>query len=447
MSIVKVQSNTYTVEPLYQWDIDQTLEVYGLSLASVPEVHFTNVAMGRAIVRQATMDAAGVVRVEVPNSLLQKPYTISAYICTYSGSTFETQYKIELPVKERKQPEDYTLEDDEEVYSFNKLENMLNERLVTYGEASNIAKQAATAQSVATTSAATAAEAAASAEADAATAAGAKTAAESALAGVEAALDNIPAGSTVVINDLTTGGAAAALSAEMGKVLAQRPNPNLLRNWYMLSPVNQKGRNEYTGEYYGIDLWKSNLTTNTRVTLGTNGVTFENISDGNAFYFQLLETPLPAGTYTLSILVTDYVRGTGTQDISFNFNKDATILARNTITGPGLFSVTATMDAGKCNSIRGPLLPGSSVTIAAVKLERGSTQTLAHQDSNGNWVLNEIPDYADELAKCQRYYQLFSSAEVRPTALADYRPSMRANPQTGAIVIDGVTYYYADANL
>lgn len=125
MAIVKVEKNNYTVEQLYQWDLNQELEIYGLSLASIPEVHFTNVAMGRAIVQQASMDAAGVVRVDVPNSLLQKPYKIVVYVCTYAGATFETQYKLEIPVKERTQPSDYTLVDDPEVYSFNALENQV----------------------------------------------------------------------------------------------------------------------------------------------------------------------------------------------------------------------------------------------------------------------------------------------------------------------------------
>ncbi len=134
MSIIKVEKNSYTVEPLYQWDKNQTLEVYGLSLALIPEVHFTNAAMDRAIVRQATMDAAGVIRAEVPNSLLQKPYTIQAYICTYAGNTFETQYKLEIPVKARNKPGDYTLEDDPEVYSFNALENQVANVLAAYAE-------------------------------------------------------------------------------------------------------------------------------------------------------------------------------------------------------------------------------------------------------------------------------------------------------------------------
>lgn len=135
MATVNVEKNTYTVEPLYQWDKNQELVVYGLSLASIPEVHFTNAAMGKAIVRQATMDAAGVIRAEVPNSLLQKPYTIQAYLCTYEGSTFATQYKLEVPVKARNKPEDYTLEDDPEVYSFNALENQVANALVKVAEA------------------------------------------------------------------------------------------------------------------------------------------------------------------------------------------------------------------------------------------------------------------------------------------------------------------------
>ena len=43
----------------------------------------------------------------------------------------------------------------------------------------------------------------------------------------------------------------------------------------------------------------------------------------------------------------------------------------------------------------------SSRTLLAAKLELGDTQTLAHKE-NGVWVLNEIPDYGEQLARCQR---------------------------------------------
>lgn len=40
--------------------------------------------------------------------------------------------------------------------------------------------------------------------------------------------------------------------------------------------------------------------------------------------------------------------------------------------------------------------------IKAAKLELGQTQTLAHQE-NGQWVLNEVPEYGEQLRRCQRY--------------------------------------------
>lgn len=125
MSIVKVEKSAYTVEPLHQWDLNQVLEVRGLSLARVPEVHFTNQSMDRAIVRQASMDSAGVIKVNVPNSLLQKPYDLKVYICGYTGATFETYYTLDVPVKPREMPYDYTITDDPEVYSFTALENAI----------------------------------------------------------------------------------------------------------------------------------------------------------------------------------------------------------------------------------------------------------------------------------------------------------------------------------
>lgn len=127
MSIIKIEKHKYSVDTLMQWDRNQTLEIYGLSLARAPEVHFSNMAMDRAITRQATMDSKGVITVSVPNGLLQKPYTITAHLCQYNGATFETLYTVKIPVNERKQPADYTIEDDGDVYSFNALDAKVNQ--------------------------------------------------------------------------------------------------------------------------------------------------------------------------------------------------------------------------------------------------------------------------------------------------------------------------------
>ena len=126
MNSVIVENGRYTVDSLYQWDKNQELEIRGLSLPSIPEIHFTNEAMDKSIPRQATMNDAGIITVMIPNSLLQKPYTIKAYVCIYEGDTFKSLYAVNIPVKARKQPIDYTIENDEEIYSFNRLENLLN---------------------------------------------------------------------------------------------------------------------------------------------------------------------------------------------------------------------------------------------------------------------------------------------------------------------------------
>lgn len=126
MANVTVQKDRYTVDSVYQWDKDQELVITGLSLASIPEIHFTNDAMDKAIVRQSTMDDAGVITAEIPNSLLQKPYKIRAYVCIYERETFKSLYLITIPVEARSMPNDYTItSDDGEVYSFNALENQV----------------------------------------------------------------------------------------------------------------------------------------------------------------------------------------------------------------------------------------------------------------------------------------------------------------------------------
>ena len=116
---------TYVTDSLYQWDLNQQLRVSGLNLVTAPEVHFANANMARAIVRQAEL-VGGVVVVDIPNSLLQDPLRISAHIGIYEGDTFKTVEVVAIPVIPRARPEDYQLEDtDEELYSFNALENML----------------------------------------------------------------------------------------------------------------------------------------------------------------------------------------------------------------------------------------------------------------------------------------------------------------------------------
>jgi hypothetical protein len=131
--------STYVTDSLHQWDINQDLEVTGLNITTAPEVHFSNSNMKGAIVRQATLES-GVVKVKIPNSLLQEPFRIFAHIGIYEGDTFKVIELVEIPVTPRKRPEDYQITDtDEELYSFKRLENQLANKATTAQVANIIA--------------------------------------------------------------------------------------------------------------------------------------------------------------------------------------------------------------------------------------------------------------------------------------------------------------------
>ena len=129
MNTVIVTDKKYIVDPLFQWDQGQVLEIRGLSLAKAPEVHFDNGCLSGCVVKQATMDNAGIVTVNIPNIILQKPHKITAYICDCSTDKFKSLYSIEIPVKPRKKPEFYEVVDEYEIYSIQALTNEVINKL------------------------------------------------------------------------------------------------------------------------------------------------------------------------------------------------------------------------------------------------------------------------------------------------------------------------------
>lgn len=175
-------------------------------------------------------------------------------------------------------------------------------------------------------------------------------------------------------------------------------NPNLLDNWYFANPVNQRGQTSYTGEVYGIDRWIGQGTGDGSVSIVTGGIKLYR-SAYQAHLLQRIEYPqtLAGKTVTLSALgknlrlyyVLNGTETTTSASISSYGAASATITLPSTVTG---FSFELIADGGVTDNL-----------VVAVKLELGDTQTLAHQDASGNWVLNEIPNYAEQLGRCQRY--------------------------------------------
>lgn len=170
-------------------------------------------------------------------------------------------------------------------------------------------------------------------------------------------------------------------------------NPNLLDNWYFVNPVNQRGQTSYTGVGYGIDRWKV-LTDAATLTISNDGITLHRNGGDKWLFAEQMEpsivTNFMGKHFTVSVLTT---QGLVVLDVPSAFTSETSVTDPTGVcvwlntTGIALF--------GTIND---------SITPIAVKLELGSQQTLAHKDADGNWVLNEVPDYGEQLRRCQRYF-------------------------------------------
>ena len=206
-----------------------------------------------------------------------------------------------------------------------------------------------------------------------------------------------------------TAGDNIAISGSVIATKVQPCNRNLLDNWYFGNPVNQRGKTTYSGAGYGIDRWKA--TTNiTSVTVDSGGYLTVVGGSDSAAVEETAEYPLLEGTVlTLSALMRCSTQGCGVQ-----FNFGGTYSSTVAVTGTGdweLVKLTATVPSGGAAPavrFRNYGVAGT-FDVMAVKLELGSQQTLAHQGSSGAWVLNELPDYGEQLIKCMRYLQVLAA--------------------------------------
>lgn len=218
----------------------------------------------------------------------------------------------------------------------------------------------------------------------------------------------------------------------------QISNPNLLDNWYFANPVNQRGQTERTGSQSGyfIDRWKFGSYDQT-VTVTESGLHWSTAA--GIWCTQIIENfdALIGRTLTLSAIIDGVL-----YSVTGVLNESSGISAQTV----GNLKLELSHDEKGARFVT-YTSPSPIVTITAAKLELGTQQTLAHQDADGNWVLNEIPDYREQLARCQRYFQLYSAADKRPAKAVDCRPVMRTDPSQGTIVIGSTTYYYNNAEL
>jgi len=183
-------------------------------------------------------------------------------------------------------------------------------------------------------------------------------------------------------------------------------NLNQLINWYFPHLINQRRiQSVHTGaNMYFFDCWHRHMGTGD-ISVRGDGVTISGESNTYFIVSQIIENSqsLIGEQLTVSILTADgklyYKTGkvTKTTGSTIKIATDFGWLEATVNNSYNLF-----VGIG----VNG----GSSVTVAAVKLELGPVQTLAYQKSDGTWALNDPPpNKALELAKCQRYQQVIEN--------------------------------------
>lgn len=284
---------------------------------------------------------------------------------------------------------------------------------------------------------------------------------------VKTALTNlVPTGRKVngktLTEDVTLTGENIAVSSTdstpISGAVKYRTNPNLLDNWYFGNPVNQRkgkiipagksyyttpditltevGKTDkaytvieiqnyagygqratisidgavyyvldqdavrgYTGPTYSVDRW---ISPNSCI-LVDGGLLITASAPGQIFMQRLpqeMQTALSGKTVTFSVLAT-IKSGVFYLTDTNGFSASHTDVKMQT----GVTSWTFPVE--NFNSI--PSLgwwgdrSGAQILVHAAKLELGDTQTLAHKE-NEKWVLNEIPDFGEQLRRCQRYH-------------------------------------------
>ena len=255
-------------------------------------------------------------------------------------------------------------------------------------------------------------------------------------------------GDTIPVSATDPTPVSEALTASGGGV-----NPNLLDNWYFGRPVNQRGGyiipagveyNDlswnhagttdkaypvvgyggqdplitvngtnyivgksaqvpgYCAAGYTIDRWK--LDIGEAVTLEDGCICLKKSGTYWGEYFADFDQFIGM-TLTGSVLLSDGTLRTGSFVYNGSLNQGQTFFSSEL--GFYVQRLSDSLTQCEINSLV------DNVKIKAAKLELGSTQTLAHKEGD-KWVLNEIPDFGEQLRRCQWYCRVYKAGTTLP---------------------------------
>ncbi len=192
--------------------------------------------------------------------------------------------------------------------------------------------------------------------------------------------------------------------------------PNLLDNPYFVGggsqqgggqlPINQMGLISYNigQRKTTIDRWESTVTSIT-ASLSQSGLTLDSSGTSGEFYQRISSnfSMFAKKVLTLSALTVDGQLYTASGQVPAESPDVLTVFLQTAL--PFGFLRFAWGVANLSYFVSFVWNEIGSIELAAVKLEIGDTQTLAYQDTDGNWQILPQPDmdYIMQLAKCQNY--------------------------------------------
>ena len=192
-------------------------------------------------------------------------------------------------------------------------------------------------------------------------------------------LDALPSFTDTSLLPVHNGaGLKKGLLSQLASYLGNKfSNPNLLINPDF--SINQRGASSYTSGYT-VDRWRV-----TNATLNATTKTLSNSNSASGTFLQSLENK-PTGTFTVTLNVASV---TGTVKFSW---KDGSTYKTGAAISKGLNTYTFT--ASSLTWVGIDIARGASIQLDYMKLEEGSVATHFIE-----------PSKAEELLKCQRYYE------------------------------------------
>lgn len=119
--------NNYATEPLTQWDANQKLNIYGLSVSTTPTILFSN---RKSITAEPVVGSlnADNISCDIPNGFLTEPYPIFVFVRVKNNATYTTIAKIRIPVIPCCKPDDYEFIENVALISFEEIISMISDK-------------------------------------------------------------------------------------------------------------------------------------------------------------------------------------------------------------------------------------------------------------------------------------------------------------------------------